>query len=219
MATIRNRAGVVIHSGALATVELEVMACIVGGISLAEADLRGVNLAGRNLAGLFAPGCDLTGANLSNITANGPGVLELSAAELVDIDWRGATLNVAKLDCTAPNRFAGVTVGPQCRLAGVNWSRCPDVIVLPVRDDRALGKVVAMRNGGTWRVHAGARAVGAEATAKAALEALPGADGQKYREAFAWLEGPEGQSKKAEVAANRDRATAEIAGAKMGGNR
>lgn len=193
--------------------------CAAQGIALDGADLRGYVLDGQDLSGLFAPNCDLTGASLVGVVANRlvkGRQLELSAALLDGAVIEDCDFAVANLSCTRPTTFKRCVVDSTTRLRGIDWSDCSDVIVLPVKDDR-VGKVVALHDGRTWNVHAGERGVLAEALAKQTLEALPNDQdiGRKYQTAFAYLESPEGQQRKAAIEASAvDFPSIEVAGAK-----
>lgn len=197
MATIRNRhTNAVIISGALPTVLAEVLAGILAGVDFAHADLRGVVFDNQDISGLWAPGADFTGASMVNVTANRAvlgRVLELSSASLQGCTITG-TLTHANLSCTHPTAMRA-ELGPNTRIRGCDWSDCPDVIVLPVRDD-AVGKVIALRNGTGWKVHAGDRGVLSEAQAKVTLAARP-----EYAAAMTWLDSAEAVSAKAAIEA------------------
>lgn len=195
MATIRNRyTNAVIVSGALPTVLAEVLAGILAGVDFAHADFRGVIFDGADISGLWAPHADFEGASMRNVTANRAvlgRVLELSSASLQGCVITG-TLTHANLACTHPTAMRA-ELGANTRIRGVDWSDCPDVIVLPVRDD-AVGKVIACRNGTGWKVHAGARGVLSEAQAKVTLAARP-----EYAAALAYLDSAEGVAAKAAI--------------------
>lgn len=195
MATINNRAGVPIRVGVAATVPLEVLACIAADVSLAGADLRNVVLDGLDLSGLQAPEADFTGGSMKGITANklvNGKMLELSAAQLQGVPITSTTPLLVNLACTHPTAFRADLAATSV-IRGVDWSECPDVIVLPVKDD-TVGKVIAFRNGSGWKVHAGAKGVLAEATAKSTLASDP-----KYTAAMAWLDTPEAVAAKAAI--------------------
>lgn len=191
--------GRVLYTGDHANDAAALTHCAANGISLNRADLRNRNLDGANVSGLIAPKADLRGASCRNWTADrrvGGRVCELSAAILEGAVITG-TLTVANLACTQPTAFRAET-GAETRIRGCDWSRCPDVLVLPTPREEVTrtGKCIALRNGVGWKVHAGARGVLTEAQAKVTLAALP-----EYAAAMAWLDTPEATAAKAAIEA------------------
>lgn len=200
MATIRDRSGNTLRVGVAATVQLEVLACIAADVALPLADFRGVNFDGLDLSGLQAPEADFTGGSMLNITANKlvrGKPLELSAALLQGVPITG-TLTVANLACTRPTMLRA-DMGPSTRIRGCDFSGCPDVLVLPVKDDQ-VGVVISFRNGAGWKIHAGDRGVLTEAQAKTQLAQNADATiAAKYAPAVAYLESAEGVQAKATI--------------------
>jgi hypothetical protein len=198
--TILDGAGEQVYRGDHADLRAAVVHCAASRISLAGADLRATVLDDADLTGLWAPNCDLRGASCQRVRMTGPRVAELSASLLQDCDFAGAVMPYVNLACTKITRFHRVQLGDQSRIRGCNWSACPDVIVLPVRDDNA-GKVIALRNGIGWKVHSGDRGgCKPEAEAKQLLTMLPDRTArERYVAAFAYLESAEGLASKAAI--------------------
>lgn len=192
--TFQTATGAVLYSGDHVSRIAALEFCALNGVYLGGVVLAGETLNGANVSGLQAPDADLQGALCRNWVADrlvGGRMLELSAARLQGAIITG-TLTFANLACTQPTGFRAET-GANTRLRGCDWSLCPDVIVLPVRDDH-VGKVIALRNGTGWKVHAGARGVLAEAQAKVTLAARP-----EYAAAMAWLDTQEAIDAKATI--------------------
>lgn len=210
--TYLDRAGRVLYTGDHADEAEAAAHCARQRVSLAGADLRGVVWDGADLSGIRCEHSDMRGASLRGVTATGPRDAEFSACVFDADTVISGTMTHANFACAGtPGRFR-VETGPRTRLRGCNWDACPDVIRMPVRDDR-VGQVYAMRNGTGWKVCAGERGVMAEAQAKTVLCALPDV-GARYVAAFAYLESPEVVQRKAEIEARPDGAAIVDGGAR-----
>jgi hypothetical protein len=123
---------------------------------------------------------------------------ELSASLLQGARISSAAFTHANLSCCGAPAAFRVEPGPNLRLRGVDWSQCPDVIELPVakRERDRVGRVLAVRNGTGWKVHAGTRGVMTEATARTTLAAVP-----EYAETLAYLDSAECTQRKSEIEA------------------
>lgn len=199
MRTDDGSQGRVLYTGDHASDAAALTHCAANGVDLTRADLSNRTLDGANVSGLIAPKCDLRNSSCRNWTADrrvGGRVCELSASLL-----QGATISgvftAANLACTQPTRFRAET-GANTRLRGVDWSQCPDVIELPVtrRERDRVGRVVALRNGTGWKVHAGERGVMTETDARTQL-----ATNADYAPALAYLDSQECLARKAEIEA------------------
>lgn len=193
--TFVNHVGATLYAGDHPTRIAALEHCAANGVPLDDVVLAGETLDGARVSGLHAPRADLRGSSCLGWIADravGGRVLELSAAQLGGCPFDGAALTHANLLCTRPTSFR-VETGANTNLRGCDWSACPDVIVLPVRDDQ-VGKVIALRNGTGWKVHAGERGVLTEAQAKVTLAARP-----EYTAALAWLDSAEGVAAKAAI--------------------
>jgi hypothetical protein len=197
--TLDGSQGRVLYTGDHADDAAALTHCASAGVDLTRADLSNRVLDGANVSGLIAPKCDLRGASCRNWVADrlvNRRTCELSASLLQGATITGV-LTHANLACTQPTRFRAET-GPGTRLRGVDWSACPDVIELPVphREKLATGRVIALRNGTGWKVHAGDRGVMTEAQAKVTLAERP-----EYADALAYLDSDECLRLKAEIEA------------------
>lgn len=198
--TVNGVQGPVIHTGNYASRAAGVVFCAANGIALPYVHLVGDVLDDCDLSGLQAPGADLRGASCRRIIANKlvNGLpLNLAAAQLQGCLLGNAPLTHVDLSCTHPTAFRRVQLGALARLRGVDWADCPNVLVLPVRDDQ-VGRAVVFYDGVNVQVHAGERGVLNEAAAQTTLEALPnGTQAQRYRDAFAWLASSAGAAARA----------------------
>lgn len=201
MRTDDGSQGRVLYTGDHASDAAALTHCAANGVDLTRADLSNRTLDGADVSGLIAPKCDLRRSScrgwIADKVVNGR-VCELSASMLQGAIITSSAFTHANLECTQPTSFR-CNVGPGTRLRGVDWSRCPDVIELPVsrRELDRVGRVVACRNGSSgWKVHAGRRGVFAETDARAQLAAE--AD---YAPLVAYLDSAECAARKAEIEA------------------
>jgi hypothetical protein len=188
--------------GAILTDAAAIAHCATNAIDLTRANLSGCDFDGADISGLWAPKSDLRNSTLRNVTANkivNGRMCELSASMLQGAIITGTMTHANLACCGSPLGFR-VTPGPQLRVRGIDWA-CPDVIVHTVRDD-AVGKVISLRNGTGWRVHAGDRGVLTEAQAKTQLaQSADPTIAAKYAPVIAWLESAEGLAAKATIEA------------------
>jgi uncharacterized protein YjbI with pentapeptide repeats len=191
----------VVLPGAILTDAAALAFCAANAIDLKGANLSGCDFNGADISGLWAPNSDMRNCTFRNAVANravGGRICEVSASMLQGSIITGTLTHANLACCGAPLGFR-VTPGPQLRVRGIDWSSCPDVLLLPVRDDR-VGRVIAVSNSVSWRVHAGERGVLTEAEARTQLaQNADTALAARYSPSLTWLEGTDGVAAKATI--------------------